>query len=212
MSALQALAPATPSATSAISAPLPSSAASSAALDALYSAALGQGPQTHYLRRFAQFDAAGRTSPGWNGAASFGTLSWAVLRQLWVPALLYGAVLEGLALLAWGAWHWLLPAQAALPWPLLLALAALVWGLPGMYGDALLHTEIRKRIVTALTQTPAVCQRCRGADRHSGVLCLAARWRRVRRPGPKPSDRARSDRGASTGTGTGAKPHGPFRP
>ena len=160
MSALQALAPATPSATSAISAPLPSSAASSAALDALYSAALGQGPQAHYLRRFAQFDAAGRTSPGWNGAASFGTLSWAVLRQLWVPALLYGAVLEGLALLAWGAWHWLLPAQAALPWPLLLAVAALVWVLPGMYGDALLHTEIRKRIVTALTQTQSVAEAC----------------------------------------------------
>lgn len=157
MSALQALAPASPSA---ISAPLPSSAASSAALGALYSAALGHGPQTHYLRRFAQFDAAGRTSPGWNGAASFCTLSWAVLRQLWVPALLYGAVLEGLALLAWGTWHWLLPAQAALPWPLLLAVAALVWILPGMYGDALLHTEIRKRIVTALTQTQSVAEAC----------------------------------------------------
>ena len=160
MSAIQALAPAPPSAVSAPSTALPSSAASSAALDALYSAALGHGPQTHYLRRFAQFDKAGRTSPGWNGAASFCTLSWAVLRQLWVPALLYVAVLEGLALLAWGAWHWLLPAQAALPWPLLLAVAALVWVLPGMYGDALLHTEIRKRIVNALTQTQSVAEAC----------------------------------------------------
>ena len=129
------------------------------ALTALYTAALGHGPQERYLRRFAQFDATGRTSPGWNGAASFCTLSWAILRQLWVPALLYVAVLEGLALLAWGTGRWLLPAQASVPWPLL-AVAALAWLLPGMYGDALLHTEIRKRIVIALTQTQSVAEAC----------------------------------------------------
>ena len=69
-------------------------------------------------------------------------------------------MLESLALLAWGAERWLLPAQAPLPWPLLMAVAALAWVLPGMYGDALLHTEIRKRIVTALTQTQSVAEAC----------------------------------------------------
>ena len=153
MSAIQALAPAPTSNL------LPSAAASSTALTALYTAALGHGPQERYLRRFAQFDASGRTSPGWNGAASFCTLSWAILRQLWVPALLYVAVLEGLSLLAWGTGRWFLPAQASVPWPLL-AVAALAWLLPGMYGDALLHTEIRKRIVMALTQTQSVAEAC----------------------------------------------------
>lgn len=141
--------------------PLPTpdtDAASRSALTALYRAALGHGPQERYLRRFAQFDAAGRTAPGWNWAASLSTLGWAALRHLWVPALLYVAVLEGLALLALGPGRWLLP-QAA-QWPALLAIAALAWLLPGLYGDALLHTEIRKRIVTALSQTQSVAEAC----------------------------------------------------
>ena len=135
-------------------------AASHGALTALYTAALGHGPKERYLRRFAQFDAAGRTSPGWNWAASLCTLSWAGLRRLCVPALLYVAIVEGLLLLAWGPGRWLLSQEAHSPWPPLLALAALAWLLPGMYGDALLHTEIRKRIVTALTQTQSVAEAC----------------------------------------------------
>lgn len=135
-------------------------AASHGALTALYTAALGHGPKERYLRRFAQFDAAGRTSPGWNWAASLCTLSWAGLRRLWVPALLYVAILEGLLLLAWGPGRWLLSQEAHAPWTPLLALAALAWLLPGMYGDALLHTEIRKRIVTAMTQTHSVTEAC----------------------------------------------------
>lgn len=137
---------------------LSADAASQGALTALYSAALGHGRKERYLRRFAQFDAAGRTSPGWNGAASLCTLGWAALRQLWVPALLYVAVLEGLALLALGPGRWLLPQQAHLP--ALVGVCALAWILPGLYGDALLHTEIRQRIVTALTQTASVAEAC----------------------------------------------------
>lgn len=150
MSAIQA--PASPPPTPA------TDAASRSALTALYRAALGHGPQERYLRRFAQFDAAGRTAPGWNWAASLSTLGWAALRHLWVPALLYVAVLEGLALLALGPGRWLLPQAAQRP--ALLAIAALAWLLPGLYGDALLHTEIRKRIVTALSQTQSVAEAC----------------------------------------------------
>lgn len=139
---------------------LPHDAASNAALVALYSAALGHGPKARYLRRFAQFDAAGRISPGWNGAASLYTLGWALLRRLWVPALLYVAVLEGLALLFLVSGRWLLHAQPDVQWPLLGALGILAWILPGMYGDALLHTEIRKRMVTALAQTQSVAEAC----------------------------------------------------
>ena len=139
---------------------LPHDPASNAALVALYSAALGHGRKDRYLRRFAQFDAAGHISPGWNGAASLCTLGWALLRQLWVPALLYVAVVEGLALLALGPGRWLLQEQPDLQWPLLAAIGVLAWVLPGMYGDALLHTEIRKRIVTALAQTQSVAEAC----------------------------------------------------
>ncbi|WP_311224087.1 MULTISPECIES: SPOR domain-containing protein [unclassified Acidovorax] len=121
------------------------------AMPTLYRAALGSQHAERYLVFFQRQDDAGRTLPGWNAAAAFFTLGWMVFRQLWAPALVYVAALEGVALLLFALGHqWL-----ALPLPILGGVALAFFGaacvLPGLYGDAAMHAEVRKKITRALS-------------------------------------------------------------
>ena len=129
-------------------------AAGTIAMPALYRAALGPLNADRYLAFFQRQDDTGRNLPGWNAAAAFFTLGWMVFRQLWMPALVYVAALEGVALLAFAlGQHWL-----SLPRQVLGGVALAVFGaacvLPGLYGDAVMHAEMRKKINRALAASP----------------------------------------------------------
>lgn len=127
-------------------------------IDTLYQAALGPTGAPHYLPRFEIFETLGRTRTGWNWAAALCTLGWLLYRRLWLPALVYACTVEGLVLLWFAALRpWLqppLPIEAGLG----LALLVLSCALPGLWGDALVYTDIRKRTLRALDAAPNVAQ------------------------------------------------------
>lgn len=120
---------------------------------ALYRAALGAVNPDHYLAAFERLDGAGRVLPGWNMAAALCPLGWLVFRRLWRQALLLALGLVAGALLLWAGYQWL-----AVPLPMLagVALAGLLMpcaGL-GLYGDALVHADVRRRIAGAVSAAP----------------------------------------------------------
>lgn len=139
----------------------------------LYRAAIGPVNAERYLPRFARFDAMGRTRPGWNWAAFACTLNWMALRHLWSAALVYVAAVEGLALLVFGVARPMLQWPDAVQWGLIAVFAALAFLLPGLYGDAVLHTEIRKRIARALAATRTIPEACAQLGRQ------ASSWKRL---------------------------------
>ncbi|MDA8521952.1 SPOR domain-containing protein [Acidovorax sp. NCPPB 4044] len=124
----------------------------------LYRAALGPMGTARYLSTFERFDVVGRAHPGWNWAAALCTLNWMVFRQLWSAALVYVAALEGLALLAVAVGQytarWPLPVLAGLGLAVLLAATVI----PGLYGNAFVHSETRKRITKALSASATLAQ------------------------------------------------------
>ncbi|AEB86292.1 sporulation domain-containing protein [Alicycliphilus sp. B1] len=156
---------------------------------ALYRAALGPVNLEHYLAAFERLDATGRVLPGWNLAAALCPLGWLAFRRLWRQALLAFAALASGALLLWAVGHrWL-----ALPWPMLtgLALAGLtvLCGGLGLYGDALVHADVRRRIdgavsaASTMREAMGLLQRQASSRRRllwvavaSAALAAAAAW------------------------------------
>ncbi|MFN9726466.1 SPOR domain-containing protein [Acidovorax sp.] len=130
------------------------------AMNALYRAALGPLNSAYYLPVFERFDATGRTTTTWNWAASLFTLGWMVFRQLWGPALVYVAAAEGLALLVFALCLVLLQWPQGIEWGVLATVALLAFAVPGLYGNALLHNDIRKRITRALAASRTVPEAC----------------------------------------------------
>lgn len=143
--------------------PPPAAPAPESATTALYRAALGPVNAEHHLPVFDRFDAAGHASPAWNSAAGFITLNWMLFRQLWGAALVYVVCIGGLLLLLLG------PLREALQWPLwpqgvqwgalgvLLLLSVVI---PGMFGQAILHADVRRRILRAVRRAKTVREAC----------------------------------------------------
>lgn len=130
------------------------------AMTALSRLALGPVNTDYYLAVFERFDSTGRTTTTWNWAACLATLNWMVFRQLWSAALVYVAAAEGLALIVFGV------GRSFLHWPLgvelgvLGAFAVLAFAVPGLYGNAILYADIRKRIARALAASRTVPEAC----------------------------------------------------
>lgn len=148
-------------------------AASDSAMDALYRAALGPVQLPRYLALFERFDRAGRAPAGWNLASSLATLNWMLLHHLWSAALVYVALVEGLALLVFGVGRPLLHWPEQIGWGLVAAFAMFAIVVPGLFGDALLHREIRKRIAHALVAAHTM------PEAHSLLARQASSWRRL---------------------------------
>lgn len=129
-------------------APLP--VTGNVAMAGLYRAALGPVQMPRYLALFERFDHAGRAPLGWNMAASLLTLNWMALHCLWGAALVYLALVEGLVLLVFGIGRQLMDWPMQVQSGLFTAVALFAIALPGLFGDALLHSEIRKRIQRTL--------------------------------------------------------------
>jgi cell division septation protein DedD len=134
--------------------------ASETATTALYRAALGPVNVGRYLSVFARFDEAGRAGPGWNWAAALLTLNWLVFRQLWVAALLYVAAVEGLALLILGLGRGWLATPSLAEWGFLGAIFVLSCVVPGVYGNAWLHADTRRRMTRAVREAKTVREAC----------------------------------------------------
>ncbi|MFN4117543.1 SPOR domain-containing protein [Acidovorax sp.] len=130
------------------------------AMTALYRVALGPVNTDRYLPIFARFDATGRTTTSWNWAACLVTLNWMVFRQLWSAALVYVAAAEGLALVVFGLGRSFLQWPQGVEWGVLGAFALLAFAVPGLYGNALLHADIRRRIARALAASRTVPEAC----------------------------------------------------
>lgn len=146
---------------------------SESAMTTLYRAAIGPVNAERYLPRFARLDTLGRIRPGWNWAACVCTLNWMALRHLWSAALVYVAAVEGLALLVFGVGRNLMQWPDTVQWGLIAVFAALAFVLPGLFGDAVLHAEIRKRIARALAATHTIPEACAQLHRQ------ASSWKRL---------------------------------
>lgn len=138
----------------------PAAIAPESATTALYRAALGPVHVEHYLPVFARFDEAGRAGPGWNWAAALLTLNWLVFRQLWVAALLYVAAVEGLALLVLGLGREWLERPSLAEWGFLGTIFLLSCLVPGVYGNAWLHADARRRMTRAVREAKTVREAC----------------------------------------------------
>ena len=128
--------------------------------DALYRAALGPVHAEHYLPVFARFDERGRAGPAWNLSAFALHLGWLLYRQLWGAAGEFALLLAAWAAVGGGLW-WLTDA-----WPLgvrvglVLALLLLVLLVPGLFGTALLHAQVRQRMISAVEQSATIDAAC----------------------------------------------------
>ena len=134
--------------------------ASESATTALYRAALGPVNIHRYLPVFVRFDEEGRAGPSWNWAAALLTLNWLVFRQLWGAALVYVAVVEGLALLVLGLGREWLATPSLAEWGFLGAILVLSCLIPGVYGNAWLHADTRRRMTSAVREAKTVREAC----------------------------------------------------
>ena len=130
------------------------------AMSALTRLALGPVNHKHYLPIFERFDDAGRTTTTWNWTACLFTLNWMVFRQLWGAALVYVAAAEGLALMVLGLGRSLLHWPQGVEWGVLGTVALMAFAVPGLYGDAILYADIRKRVARALAASRTVPEAC----------------------------------------------------
>ena len=107
-----------------------------------------------------RFDDTGRTSTTWNWAACLCTLNWMLFRQLWGAALVYVAAAEGLALIVFGVGRSFLHWPVGIELGVLGAFAVLAFAVPGLYGNAILYADVRKRIARALAASRTVPEAC----------------------------------------------------
>ena len=117
----------------------------------LYRAAIGPVSSGYYLPVFTRFEAADHAGISWNTAASLLTLNWLVFRKLWVAALAYVGILVAVALLVFGIGHLVFQFSDTLMMTLSVGFGLAAFVLPGLFGNALFHTECRKAMAKALT-------------------------------------------------------------
>src|SRR3989344_1188607 len=130
------------------------------AMTALSRLALGPVNTAYYMAVFERFDNTGRTTTTWNWAACLATLNWMLFRQLWTPALVYLAAAEVLALIVYGIGRTFLQWPPGVELGVLGAFAMLAFAVPGLYGNAILYADIRKRVARALAASRTLPEAC----------------------------------------------------
>ena len=123
-------------------------------------AALGTAHAGHYLQAFARFDERGANGPAWNSAAAAGNLGWLIYRQLWRAAAAFAAALGVWALIAVGLLRWADFLPLGVRAGLALALLLFLLLVPGFYGTALLHTQVRQRLIAAVKRAATIDEAC----------------------------------------------------
>lgn len=156
-------------------APKPSASPATSKLDtspgnataALYSAAIGPISVDYYLPIFTRFEAAGRLGLAWNWAACLYTVNWMIFRGLGLAALAYSVTVAGAALLLFGLGRLIFQFTSTTEFALLAALVVLMFGIPGLLGNALLHTAYRKKMANALRESATLQEACAALDRQA---------------------------------------------
>lgn len=126
----------------------------------LYRAAIGPVNTGYYLPIFGRFEAADHAGISWNHSAGLLTLNWLLFRRLWLAALGYAAIMLALALLVFGIGRLVLDFSDTLMMVLGLGFGLVAFVLPGLFGNALLHSECRKRMSKALAAHANVADAC----------------------------------------------------
>ena len=96
----------------------------------------------------------------WNTAASLYTLNWLVFRRLWVAALVYSsAVLSG-TLVVFGLGRLIFQFSTEVGVALGLLILMLSCVVPGLLGNTWLHTDCRRKMAQALSQSSTLQEAC----------------------------------------------------
>ena len=130
------------------------------ATTALYRATIGPINTDYYLPIFSRFEASNRVNASWNSAACLSTLNWMVFRSLWGAALVYIGALLGSSLMVFGIGRMLLQFSEMAEMALWVVFGAATFVIPGFYGNALMHTDCRKKMAAALTVTQTLTEAC----------------------------------------------------
>jgi hypothetical protein len=144
----------------------------------LYRAAIGPVSNGYYLPIFTRFEAADHAGISWNTAAALSTLNWLAFRRLWVAALAYFGALVAVGLLVFGIGRLVFQMSDTLLGALALGFGLAAFVLPGLFGNAVFHTDCRKRMSQALIAhsdiADARAQLLRQAGTRKRAIILAA--------------------------------------
>lgn len=181
----------------------------------LSAAAIGVSGLDHYLPAFVRLDAAGRAVALWNWAAAIAGPMWLVYRSLW-----RGLAIDLAWILAVVAAVKFAHDQALLPGAVLAGVALALWLASavalGLWGDALVHRDARRRIEAAVARSQTMQQAlgqlqsdapsrrrmwlvaALGALTCAAVVMLALPWSGAGKAGPAPERGAPEVKGAVT--------------
>lgn len=135
----------------------------------LYRAAIGPVSTGYYLPIFTRFEAADHAGISWNTAAALSTLNWLAFRRLWGAALVYLGALVAIVLLVFGIGRLVFQLPDALVGALALGFGLAAFVLPGLFGNAIFHTDCRKRMSRELVAHSAIEDACAALNRQSGT-------------------------------------------
>ena len=128
--------------------------------DLLYRAAVGPISADYYLPLFARFERTGRAGLSWNWAACLYTLNWMAFRSLWVAALAHIGVMILVPLVVFGIGRLVLQLSDTAEMMLLVAWGVLSFVVPGVVGNTVLRSELRKRMTRAITDSKTLQEAC----------------------------------------------------
>ncbi|MBI2749447.1 MAG: SPOR domain-containing protein [Burkholderiales bacterium] len=135
----------------------------------LYRAAIGPVGNAYYLPIFTRFEAVDHAGISWNTAAALTTVNWLVFRQLWAAALAYVGAIVAIVLLVFGIGRLVFQLSDTLTTALALGFGLAAFVLPGLFGNALLHAETRKRMATAVAAHAEIKDACNQLTRQAST-------------------------------------------
>lgn len=152
-------------------------------IERLYRAALGDAAAGPYLAVFARFDDQGQSGAAWNNAAAVFHLGWLAHHRLWAAAAWWALLAAALGLMVAGLWQLAAGWSFGVKLGLSLALGLVGLLVPGLWGTAWLHGQLRQRMIAAVERAPTVDLACealqaeaRQRQRHNtwGLALLSA--------------------------------------
>ena len=130
------------------------------ATQALYRAAIGPLNNDYYLPIFSGFELTAKMTLRWNTAAGLYTLNWMVFRRLWAAALVYACAVLGGVLAVFGLGRLIFQFSTEIGIALGLFMLLLSCLVPGLLGNTWLHTDSRRKMAQALSQSSSLQEAC----------------------------------------------------